>query len=74
MADTTTAWVRQGVVCHCYRQADEVIRIISARRADREETKPTNRHCGRVMWSAMRRASIPISRNMPVDETTNPQK
>ena len=25
------------VVCHCYRQRDEVIRIISARRANREE-------------------------------------
>ena len=25
------------VVCHCYRQSDEVIRIISARRADRHE-------------------------------------
>jgi uncharacterized DUF497 family protein len=25
------------VVCHCYRRKDEVIRIISARRADRDE-------------------------------------
>jgi|HubBroStandDraft_1064217.scaffolds.fasta_scaffold29436_3 uncharacterized DUF497 family protein len=27
------------VVCHCYRGSDEVIRIISARRADRDEIK-----------------------------------
>jgi uncharacterized protein len=27
------------VVCHCYRQKDEVIRIISARKADREEQR-----------------------------------
>ena len=27
------------VVCHCYRQKDEVIRIISARKADRDELK-----------------------------------
>jgi len=25
------------VVCHCYRRKDEVIRIISARKADRDE-------------------------------------
>lgn len=25
------------VVCHCYRQDDDVIRIISARKADRDE-------------------------------------
>ncbi len=25
------------VVCHCYRESDEVIRIISARKADRQE-------------------------------------
>jgi hypothetical protein len=25
------------VVCHCYRERDRVIRIISARKADREE-------------------------------------
>jgi len=29
--------VRALVVCHCYRESDEVIRIISARKADREE-------------------------------------
>jgi uncharacterized protein len=27
------------VVCHCYRQSDDVIRIISARKADRDEIK-----------------------------------
>lgn len=27
------------VICHCYRQKDEVIRIISARKADREEQR-----------------------------------
>lgn len=26
------------IVCHCYRESETVIRIISARRADREET------------------------------------
>ena len=31
--------VRVLVVCHCYRQKDEVIRIISARKADREEQR-----------------------------------
>ena len=25
------------VVCHCYREADEVVRIISARKADQDE-------------------------------------
>jgi uncharacterized DUF497 family protein len=29
--------VRTLVVCHCYRRREEVIRIISARRANREE-------------------------------------
>ncbi len=27
------------MVCHCYRESDEVIRIISARRATKTETK-----------------------------------
>ena len=31
--------VRVLVVCHCHRQEDEVIRIISARKADRDELK-----------------------------------
>jgi len=29
--------LRVLVVCHCYRQSDAVIRIISARKADRRE-------------------------------------
>jgi len=31
--------LRVLVVCHCYRQKDNVIRIISARKADRDELK-----------------------------------
>jgi uncharacterized DUF497 family protein len=31
--------LRVLVVCHCYREADQVIRIISARRADRTERR-----------------------------------
>lgn len=31
--------LRLLIVCHCYRQNDEVIRIISARKATRNETK-----------------------------------
>jgi uncharacterized protein len=27
------------VVCHCYRRSDEVVRIISARKANRDETE-----------------------------------
>lgn len=29
--------IRLLVVCHCYREGDDVIRIISARKADRSE-------------------------------------
>ncbi len=32
-----SAVARILLVCHCYRQGDEVIRIISARKADRSE-------------------------------------
>lgn len=32
-----SASLRVVVVCHCYRRKDEVIRIISARKADRDE-------------------------------------
>ncbi len=28
---------RMLVVCHCYRSSDEIIRIISARKADKDE-------------------------------------
>jgi hypothetical protein len=31
--------VRVLVVCHCYRDDGDVIRIISARKADREERR-----------------------------------
>lgn len=31
--------LRVLVVCHCYRQRDDVIRIISARKADRDEQR-----------------------------------
>ena len=31
--------LRVLVVCHCYREADEVIRIISARKAHKEERR-----------------------------------
>jgi hypothetical protein len=34
-----SAGLRTLVVCHCYREDDEVIRIISARRADRQERR-----------------------------------
>lgn len=30
--------VRVLVVCHCYRKSDQTIRIISARKANRDET------------------------------------
>jgi uncharacterized DUF497 family protein len=31
--------LRVLVVCHCYREADSVIRIISARKADKQESE-----------------------------------
>lgn len=31
--------LRVLVVCHCYRESDTVIRIITARRADKQETQ-----------------------------------
>ena len=34
-----SAALRILTVCHCYRQSDDVIRIISARRADRLERR-----------------------------------
>ena len=38
-----SASLRTLVVCHCYRSDDEVIRIISARRAHREERRDYER-------------------------------
>jgi uncharacterized DUF497 family protein len=35
--------LRTLVVCHCYRESEEVIRIISARRANRMERAEYNR-------------------------------
>jgi len=32
-----SARLRMLIVCHCYRQSDEVIRIISARKANKTE-------------------------------------
>ena len=34
-----SASLRMLVVCHCYRASDDVIRIISARKATRQESK-----------------------------------
>jgi uncharacterized DUF497 family protein len=38
-----SASLRTLVVCHCYREGDEVIRIISARKATRSERTQYNR-------------------------------
>jgi uncharacterized DUF497 family protein len=38
-----SAALRVLLVCHCYRKSDEVIRIISARKANREEKKEYER-------------------------------
>jgi uncharacterized DUF497 family protein len=35
--------LRLLVVCHCYRDRDDVIRLISARKAERPERKQYNR-------------------------------
>ena len=34
-----SAGLRTLVVCHCYREKDSVIRIVSARKANREERR-----------------------------------
>jgi uncharacterized DUF497 family protein len=39
--------LRLLVVCHCYRERDELIRIISARKADRGERAQYTRRLGR---------------------------
>ena len=38
-----SAALRALVVCHCYRQSDDVIRIISARKATRAEQRQYSR-------------------------------
>jgi hypothetical protein len=35
--------LRELVVCHCYRENDEVIRLISARKADKDEIRDYGR-------------------------------
>jgi uncharacterized DUF497 family protein len=35
--------LRALVVCHCYRENDEVIRLISARKADKDEIRDYGR-------------------------------
>ncbi len=37
------------IVSHCYRGEDNIIRIISARRATRNETKTYNRYVGGII-------------------------
>lgn len=34
-----SSWLRLLVICHCYHKDEKVIRIISARRATRQEQK-----------------------------------
>jgi uncharacterized protein len=38
-----SAMLQTLVVCHCYREKDEIIRIISARKANRSERNHYNR-------------------------------
>jgi uncharacterized protein len=42
-----SAALRTLVVCHCYRKSDHVIRIISARRANRSEASEYERNLRR---------------------------
>src|SRR5260221_6126870 len=42
-----SARLRVLVVCHCYRSSGNVIRIISARKADRDETRDYIERAGR---------------------------
>ena len=39
-----SASLRTLVVCHCYRQDGDLIRIISAKKADRKETETYEEH------------------------------
>jgi uncharacterized protein len=39
--------LRTLVVCHCYRSADQIIRIISARKATRSEAREYERNLAR---------------------------
>ena len=40
-----SAGLRLLVVCHCYRESESTIRLISARKADREERKQYKERC-----------------------------
>jgi len=42
-----SARIRIPVVCHCYRESDSEIRLISARKADRTERKEYNERSNR---------------------------
>jgi uncharacterized DUF497 family protein len=42
-----SAALRILVVCHCYRKADQIIRIISARKASRSEAREYERNLAR---------------------------
>jgi uncharacterized DUF497 family protein len=42
-----SARLRVLVVCHCYREKDDVIRLISARKADRQERQQYRRRSKR---------------------------
>jgi uncharacterized protein len=42
-----SAALRTLVVCHCYRKADQIIRIISARKASRSEAREYERNLAR---------------------------
>jgi len=39
--------LRVLVVCHCYRESDQLIRLISARKGDREERRQYNERSNR---------------------------
>jgi len=40
-----SARLRLLVVCHCYRESESMIRLISARKADREERRQYKERC-----------------------------
>ena len=40
--DNNKAQAKMLIVCHCYRSADEIIRIISARKATKTEAQQYN--------------------------------
>ena len=39
--------LRVVVVCHCYRESDQLIRLISARKGDRDERRQYNERSNR---------------------------